>query len=81
MQNCPLKTAQIASVMALNAQIRNIYGTMPRTPPLLPCTPSCKIAYPGDGCFCHQLNHYPQNGHTAKSAWIKACIPLHILTC
>ena len=26
MQNCPLETTQIASVMALNAQNRKIYG-------------------------------------------------------
>ena len=80
MQNCPLETAQIASVMALNAQNRKTYGALPRTLPPLPCFPVARVLILGMSAFVTKPNHYPKMT-TAKSAWIKACIPLHILTC
>ena len=60
MQNCPLETAQIASVMALNAQNRKIYGALPRALLLIFWTLSCKSAYPGDEFLCHYTRSLSQ---------------------
>ena len=57
MQNCPLKTTQIASVMALNSQNCKKYGALPQITPgeLTPHTlnSSCKRVYPADERICH----------------------------
>ena len=57
MQNCPLKTSQIASVMALDARNCKIYGALPQTPAGGFIT-SCKRAYPADEHIVTKLNLY-----------------------
>ena len=63
MQNHPLETTQIGSVMALNAQNREIYGALPRTPPPLSCPPAARVLVLGMSAFVTKLNHYPKNSH------------------
>ena len=63
MQNCPLETAQIASVMVLNAQNCKTYGAVPSTPPPLLCPPAAKVLILEMSPFVTKLNHYPKNGH------------------
>ena len=61
MQNCPLKTTQIASVMALNAKNRKTYGALPKTPPPNPCAPAARVLILGMSAFVTKLN--PKNSH------------------
>ena len=63
MQNCPLKTTQIASVMALNAQNRKIYGALSRLPPPISCLPAARVFILGMSAFVTKFNHYTKNGH------------------
>ena len=63
MQNCPLETAQIASVMALNAQNRKTYGALLRALPPLPCLPAARVLIMEMSAFVTKLNHYLKNGH------------------
>ena len=60
MQNCPLETAQIAFVIALNAQNRKIYWAPPH---FSPGTPVVRVLILGMSAFVTKLSHYPKNGH------------------
>ena len=67
MQNCPLETAQIAFVIALNAQIAKFTGLCPEPPHSSPGTPVVRVLILGMSAFVTKLSHYPKKP-TAKSA-------------
>ena len=61
MQNCPLETTKIASVMDLNAQSCRIYTLQKFTAPHEP--PAGKALILLISGFVTKLNLYPKNSH------------------